>query len=1055
MRRSILILLALFLSISLIGCKSDSIKEIDSISVDTNTLKEAYESGNFSIEEIEIFVYYLHGSFEKIGLTEDMISASDLEKLNDLGDHTITITYNGKETTLTIRLTKSLFINNNLTMALWRIFNIGQEIGVLPETAVYDEWLEEVTGTSTIPDALGQKIVLRTTKDYIQWQYPEDSSWTNLLNLTNLTGNEDHTGLSAYDTYLLYNPSYTGSLSEWVQTLVNGDLTINVPDQVLANYLDGVDLSQLSGENKAIIYAALERYLLENVYGGVPLYTKGNKIIYSERTQLFSPEYNGVLGFGDKFSQFTEDDSNVLMHGNTYGNVGEYTWRASFNTDPTSLNPWNADDSNTEIFTDLFSGALFDFYFDSSKTGFEILPSLAKSEPIPINPVIINGKVYAKVWQIELKDDLHWAFHPDTDTSVLPSGYADLDASDYLWTWQYALDHDWFRAKSGGGDFVSQGIKNAYEYLEGTANWNQVGLRLADGKTNTIELEYTNQKSAFDVKYSFAGSVLTPINQELFEALGQDYGLTPADVASSGVYVFETWEPDETLTFSKNELHPDSEMYHYTGYQYRFIQGADNIFAEFIAGRLDSSAVPASETLNYADDPRVKNATDYTTWRLMINGFGTENARDAYIEAHPDVDISSTFVPEPILQYLPMRQALYYGFDRYYAAIDLVKTYIPAHTLLTSTYFIDIESGLSVRSTDAGQAIFEDFGGGTNGYDSDAALDLFKDAVAAGIADGFYTAGTAQAYTEIELVLTYASSGNLSVQTMVENIKEQYEALFVDDVHFVKVLITVNDVAFPDNYYDYMMVANTDLGLGGISMSFNLNHLDDYCDDNRSGFTLNWGIDTHSVNIPIIYKDVNGRTVNELWSYNALVSALYHKAFIKDGQTVDIWFGMDGSIDNYLKTFDEILETSRDGRSLAEIILGDTLENIALDEGFDDLNALIVQTESGKNYLMIVSFQNNLYRMYRQTQLYETADEAILGHSGYDLISPAVLLITDIEIAANAYINGEDFSTRAEIAEYTDAPLEYAEIYATNWDGWSDAYVLLHIDDYYIGWYWL
>ena len=241
-------------------------------------------------------------------------------------------------------------------------------------------------------------------------------------------------------------------------------------DYPLAQYLSGIDLSKLPAEDKDILFAAAERYLLENVYAGVPLYTGASRVMYSDRTQLFSDTYNGVMGFGTAFSQFTEDDSNVIMYGSTYGNVGEYTWRSSYTTDPTSLNPWNADDSATSDFTDLFKGGLYNFFFDASKTGYEILPELAASLPQPVDGTTTNGKVYSDTWTITLRDDLEWKFHPDTDVSGLGEDYATLDANDYVWTWKYALDNDWFRARTGGGDFISQGIKNAAEYLTDYTN---------------------------------------------------------------------------------------------------------------------------------------------------------------------------------------------------------------------------------------------------------------------------------------------------------------------------------------------------------------------------------------------------------------------------------------------------------------------------------------------------------------------------------------------------------------------------------------------------------
>ena len=118
-----------------------------------------------------------------------------------------------------------------------------------------------------------------------------------------------------------------------------------------------------------------------------------------------------------------------------------------------------------------------------------------------------------------------------------------------------------------------------------------------------------------------------------------------------------------------------------------------------------------------------------------------------------------------------MRQALMYGFDRYHAAVEVVGTYLPAFTLFTSTYFLDGESGLSVRGGEAGAQLVEDFGGSSYGYFPDVALELFKEAVAKGIADGYYTAGTASNYEEVELLLTYASSGTTSDQAMIANIK--------------------------------------------------------------------------------------------------------------------------------------------------------------------------------------------------------------------------------------------------------------------------------------------
>lgn len=829
-----------------------------------------------------------------------------------------------------------------------------------------------------------------------------------------------------------------------------------------ANYLEGIDLSKLPFESKSIIYAALEEYLLENVYGGVPLFRKANHVIFSNRTQLFSPEFNGLLGFGIDFSQFTADDSSYLMYGDEYGKANEYTWRDSYNTDPFTLNPWIADDSATSDFIDRFTGGLYDFYFDASKTGYELNPSLASTEPIAIDPEIIDGKTYSKIWQIPIRDNLTWKFHPETDTSSYDASFEILDASDYLWTWETAMTEGWFRAISGGGDFISHGVKNAAEFINGTiTNFDDVGLRLANGETNVLEIEFITEKSAFEVKYMFFGASLSPINQELFEATGGTrYGLTPQTVASSGVYYLDTWNSGESLLFTKNDSHPDSPMYHYNHYQYRYIDGADQIFEEFIAGRLDSAPVPPAEAATYFDDPRVFAVPDSTTWSLNINAFGTVENRDAYIQQYPDLYISDTWEPEPILMYLEMRQALYYGFDRYEAAVNVAKTYLPAYTLYAPTYFFDSESGMSVRGTDAGAAILDKFGGDTYGYLPNDALGLFKNAIEKAIEDGYYEQGTSENYNEIILELFYSSNGNFTMQALVFEMKRQYEELLVDDDNFINIIINVHDIAFPSSYYDPSINSNMDLSLNGISSSYPRYPAFDeiYGDTNSSGFTFNWGIDTHTPNIEITYNNIDAKEVTEIWSYNALVAALKGKAYIREGEIQTSWENIDSLIDAFLDMNNEVFASSVDGSEIARYVLKDTLESIASENDFDNLISKIVTTESGASVLFIVSIKDSKYELYSQTKLFTNVEDAIKDHSGYssEFVS-AMGPLSDAEIASNEYISDffPEYNTLSDVASDQKSPLIYTEVWAIDWDKWSDAYVVLHIGDYYLGWIWL
>lgn len=850
-------------------------------------------------------------------------------------------------------------------------------------------------------------------------------------------------------------------LASAVRTVTVAELDAeNVP---LAQYLSGVDLSKLPAEDKDILFAAAEDYLLENVYAGVPLYTGATRVMYSNRVQLFSPNYNGVLGFGTAFSQFTEDDSKVIMFGSTAGNVGEYTWRATYSTDPTTLNQWISDDSSTSDFIDLFTGSLYDFYFDETKTGYEILPSLAAAEPVPVNPTVINGKVYAKTWQIQVRDGLTWKYHPSTDLAGMPSGHEVLNAEDFLWTWRHALEQKWFRARTGGGDFVGSSVKGAADYLSGTISLDEVGLRLAAGKANTLEIEYINEKSAFDVKYQFSSTSMSPVNQQLLNKLTPAvYGTTPQTVPSSGIYYFETWTPGQLLVFKKNTLHPQSAMYYYTGQQFRFMSGSDLIFQEFLEGRLESASVPASRVTEFASDPRVKVAPAATTWRLVINSFGTEANRDAYIASHPNTSISNTFIPEPILMYKEMRQALYFGFDRYEAAVNVVKTYLPAYTLFASTYFLDGESGMSVRTLPAGAAILQKYGAGSYGFVPDAAVALFESAVTQAIAAGYYQKGTASNYTVIELGLTYASSGNTAAQAMIAQIKQQYESRLVDTTNFVRIQINVADVAFPGNYYDFMMKANTDLGIGGISGSLldAPSFLDVFADDNRGAFTLSWGIDTSTPNIAVAYRNLDGVLVTEKWSYNALVAALNGKTYVRDGVEQKAWTIANDLVAAYLDMAGEVLDTvAADTQGLAGYIVGD-LEDLAEELGVDSVEGFVAVTESGKSYLFIVKKTGFNYELHQQLALATNARDAVVAHnSGYSLKAISENPLTLEELNAIPYIASTYGAFASLDAVWTTAKVPAgveAFVYSTQFNTYAtDAYVVIKVGAYYIGWMWL
>src|SRR5690554_2470915 len=266
---------------------------------------------------------------------------------------------------------------------------------------------------------------------------------------------------------------------------------------------------------------------------------------------------------------------------------------------------------------------------------------------------------------------------------------------------------------------------------------------------------------------------------------------------------------------------------------------------------------------------------------MTINGFGTAEALN---EVFPDTE----WTPEPILSNVNMKRALYFAIDRKTLAWDILKTSDPGQFYFSDAYLVDPQTGTAFRQTPQGQALAENLSPDTYGYNPDIAFDYFKTAVAEMIASGQLTPGTAANPRVIELDLSIQAASTSQAQ-MAEFLKNSIESLFIDEENHVRFDITIDPVAFPDNYYQRGLIGRFDLATGGISGSTldAASFLEVFTSDNRGGFTLDWGFDTSVANIPVTYTTPQGEErVNEFWSFDAIVSVLNGPVTVADGVEV-------------------------------------------------------------------------------------------------------------------------------------------------------------------------
>ena len=702
---------------------------------------------------------------------------------------------------------------------------------------------------------------------------------------------------------------------------VTGEVDVNVPGVYILTYRVGNSLGNVTEVTRIItvkedlsgyvyaqgyynfryadadlrntLFAYAEAYILTKMYGGIPLFTNSGFALYHERLDLPVEEHVPVMGWAATRSVFTQDDAEAFG-----GVAGRYTYRSILGGNPDTFHHWRYQDTPDVI--SHFLDSLYYFELNEDRDGYVVLPSMASSDPVPINPNELDtGIITSKVWQIPLRDDLKWTFHPDTDTTGLSS---DINALDFVDTYKLAMEQEWFR--TGVFTNAPQEIVNAQSFIEGKVDFEDVGIKVIDD--TTIEFTFIENISEWEVKYWLTSFVLTPIHLGLYDLIGNDYGTSPETTAYHGFFMLDNYQANKEVNLSPNpNFHSKDRYPSMTHYTYYIIDDEDVALEEYLKGNLEVLALTNEQYSNYYDHADGRFIPGATTFRLNINATKTLEGNKAAYHGNFDTD----YVPEPILAYEDFRWAMYYAIDRATLAWDILKTSTPQPYYFSAAYMVEPESGMAFRHTEQAKIVddmipglYDDEGNPTYGFNPELALAYWKSAIDAAIADGFYVEGET---IELELYIFSGSDAQVSFGNFI---KESFEGIF-QGYRGVKVEVNVTPKPFPSIYFDYMMMGEFDLAIGGISGS-TLNapsFLDVFIDDNRNGFTLNWGIDTTSPILKVDYE-LGGELIQEIWSFNALVSALNGEVYVENGLEAKLlgYYGNFEQLHNNTNLDDEI-----------------------------------------------------------------------------------------------------------------------------------------------------
>lgn len=494
---------------------------------------------------------------------------------------------------------------------------------------------------------------------------------------------------------------------------------------------------------------------------------------------------------------------------------------------------------------------------------------------------------------------------------------------------QYAEDTS---AIAGVADYVNATAKVGMTDEAAVEAWKNVGYKKLDDETIEVEFKYATDQ--FGAMYRLSDLLLAPINEDFYtlvttldadgsladESFDNDryaktvvdttagIDLTPADTTLSlGAYTIKSYNvgtgTDNQLIFVKNDDWVDTiKEKTDTGYDIYQIPGivinvnsavktdATAVYNAFKDGRTDVSGIPASvadEDFAKGDHPYKHFTNGTSVWKLQVNAlnqaeweniFGVDGeVYDDYKTVNPD----DYYQCKPIMSNDNFVNGVYTSINRSELA-DLVGADV-GDSFFADAYEIDPINHVSYNSTDAHKNAMKNYYPDSNGYNLEAAKQLFSKSIDEELSLGHYKAGTKENPTVITVDVAYQTESQITEEgsAIEKYIEDAFNAVGLDK----GVKLDVNSFApadWSDVYYTMTLVGNFDFAFASISGGTldPLGFMNTLCSNSRSTFTLSWGAHTNWVTGDIIYD-------GNAYSYDAMYEALVlGDAVIENGELV-------------------------------------------------------------------------------------------------------------------------------------------------------------------------
>ena len=361
-----------------------------------------------------------------------------------------------------------------------------------------------------------------------------------------------------------------------------------------------------------------------------------------------------------------------------------------------------------------------------------------------------------------------------------------------------------------------------------------------------------------------------------------DNSYTPVDnVLSLAPYMLEAVSStynvykrnDEWVEFKSSDP-TIASRYKIKGVKIEYISAAASnpnaAFTAFInAGTLDAVSIPKDYMSQYVNDPRTTTTEGDSTFKLNLNT-ATQKEWDKLFE---DTKGESDYTCKPLMANDDFISALSFAIDRETYATK--RGSVPSQSYFAPSYLWEPEKGYSYDKTAQHKAAIAEYSPETYGYNKDLAIELFDRAITAEIAAKHYNG-----YKDSEEIVIHWMNPT-DPQEYGDELTKYFDDAFKETQAYKNGFrINFKNEKGTNNYqdvYDRMGKGQFDLAFGSVSgMQLDpLGFMEVLKSDNTSGFTLNWGPDTSSMEEDKIIYD------GKEWSFDGLWTAATKGAIVE------------------------------------------------------------------------------------------------------------------------------------------------------------------------------